>query len=597
MRPWVHRPVRSGVALLVAALVATSCGRYQEPTLTDAGDAPASTGPVGLGEALDLLTENEAIEVVPEARPPALLGLDGPPEPRVPAVLGFERQITPVTGPEPADGASDGGGADVEAGSAGTNETSGGDPDDDAPRREEGVDTTDGDGDGEGDGEGDGDPAEEAPLPAPPPAAAPLPPLYQDPSAMLVGASGRPIELFADAELDRTRRGITARTIRVGGLVTQSLVGNPYRVDVCLGARARFEQSNHHRELSRRIELADCHDDVGQTDLAAGLAATLVRDGAFAVVPMASPAFGAEELLNDERAIYVGDERLPAFCGRANRLGFGTRGAVGCPVLDARGYVSLVVPVLTAYLASRADEAPAVGLTYVVSDGADGASIAASRAFEAELLEMARPAFLALLPTAADPAPTDWREQVDAILATEPDVVLLDGPRTEGLPAALRDEGFRGELVLVGTVDPLVVADPDRRVELAPLTVVSPGLDLANRSTPGWRALAGAAAAVGVEPDEVGLDFVQGYLAADFLVRALAATPEPLSAERLANTVNDGWWYPGVDGVACGSWWPAAHLVPTPCVSIARVEVFSDRLAPVVDLVEVEPQLRFDLDG
>ncbi len=561
MCPRAGWPLRGGVALLVGAVVATSCARTEGPTLT-------AGGPPEAPEALALIADTATTEAVPTPHPPALLGLDGPTvaEPATPPPVRIPDRVH--IGPAP-----DGDGFSITAVAGAP-----GEPD-------ESVDTT------------SAVAADEVDRPPPPPAAAGSPPLYPNPSEMIVAASGRPVALFDDDELDATERGVTSRGITVAGLVSQTLVGNPYREAVCVGARARFAQANEHRDLGRRIDLIDCYDDAGQADLSEGLAGTVLRDGAFAVVPLASPAFAAERRLHRERAIYVGDDRLPGFCGRENLLGFGTRGAQGCPVLDARGYVSLVVPVLTAYLASRSDRATAIDLTYVVTDSAEGASIAASRAFEAELLEAPQPTFLAVLPTIADPSPRSWREVVDQILATTPEVVVLDGPRTEGLPAALREQGFRGELVLVGLVDPLVVADAERRVALAPMTVVSPGLDLANRSSAGWAALEGAAAAVGLAPHDVGLDFVQGYLAADFFVRAVAATPEPLTVERMADTVNRGWWYPGIEGLACGTWWPAAHLIPSPCVSVSHVEVFTPRMVPVLDLVEIEPQIRFDLGG
>jgi hypothetical protein len=298
--------------------------------------------------------------------------------------------------------------------------------------------------------------------------------------------------------------------------------------------------------------------------------------------------------LYEERVLYVGDEILPAFCGRSTSLGFGSHGARGCPVLDARGYVSIAEPVLTAYLALNA-EMEAAAITYATTESPNGEIVAASRSFEAELLEHVEPTMLAVLPTAADGDPSRWSAVVSEILETAPEVIFLDGPRVKGLPAAIRSAGFDGELVLVGAVDPLTVIDTESRLSLAPLTVITPGLDLANRASPGWQAMEGAAAAVGIRADEIGLEFVEGYLAADFLVQALGATPDPLTIERVADALNKGWWYGGIDGVACGSWWPASHFIPTPCVSISRIEVFVDQLIPELALVDVEPQLKFNL--
>lgn len=434
-------------------------------------------------------------------------------------------------------------------------------------------------------------PIAEATLPPPPPPVAPSPARYDDPSELLVTASGRP---FPPGEVESERVGVTASTIRVGGLVTRSLAGLDHRPDLCLGARARFEQANHHRELSRRIEMQDCYDDTGQFDLNAGLTRALVRDDVMAVVPMASPVFDSADVLREASVPYFGAAQLPAFCGRENAFGFGTWGAGSCPVLAARGYVAISEPVLTAYSAS-VDRAAAPRITYVVEDGPRGDAVAASRRFEAELLGVPTPRFAAVLPTLASGRPRDWAPVVDHILDGSPEVVILDGGAADGLVAAVREAGFAGELVWVGRIDPAEVRDPERRVDLAPLTVISPGVDLASRATPGWVALAGAGASVGLERDAIGLDFIEGYLAADMFVQAVAATPEPLSGAALAARIDSGWWYPGIDGLTCGSWWPASHLATAPCVSVARVDVFTDRLVPVLGLVETEPQLRFEL--
>ncbi len=214
-------------------------------------------------------------------------------------------------------------------------------------------------------------------------------------------------------------------------------------------------------------------------------------------------------------------------------------------MLDARGYVALVDPVLTAYRAAFAGENPWSNLTYVVADSPTGEAVVAPRQFEASLLDVPSPWFVGALPPAGDGPNSNWSETVAAILDTTPDTIILDAETATGLPAALRDAGFDGELVWVGAIDPLDVVDAADRLELAPMTVMTVGLDLASDTSADARALVGAAAAVGVSADEVGLDFVEGYLAADVLVQALATTPEPLSIEALANTGQCGLVVPG----------------------------------------------------
>lgn len=417
-------------------------------------------------------------------------------------------------------------------------------------------------------------------------------PAYDDPSDVFVTAGGRPLELFGT--VSGTSRGVTDTTITVHGLAAQTLVGAPHRVAACQGAAGRFAQANANGEASRRFEFGQCFDDAGDSNASAVLADAAVSVDAFAIVPLATPAFFAEARAADQRVLYVGDERLPAFCGRDTLLGFGTHGAAGCPVLDARGYVTLVEPVLSA-LVEAIELSSRDAVAYAVTNSRAGEVTGASRSFEAELLGLAAPFVLPVLPTAASGSPWSWQPVVDAIVETGAATAVIEGPIVDGLPGALRAAGFAGDLILVGRYDPLELAETARS-EVAPLTVVTPGFDLASRSSDGWDAIVAAAAAVGVDPGGIGLDFVEGYLAADFLVRAVVATPEPLTVEAVADRVNSGWWYPGVDGVACGGWWPASHFITTPCVSISRISAFSPVPLPVLGLVETAPQLRFDLD-
>lgn len=581
MRP---RSRRAGVVFGIATLLASSCAPSRnEASLTDIPGAD------DIAEAVQVLAESDGTAALPAPRVPELLGLDvdegvvG-----VPIDLAFELpalvSVGPLGAPEPPAGDDD----EFESGDSGGDDDTPGDPTDSGTDEEDDLAAT-----AETEVEG-GEPV--ALLPAPPRAVPGDGPLYRYPSELIVRASGREFPLF-DLSKVQTVRGVTDSSISIGGLATQTLVGNPHRQDVCLGARARFEQANHHGELRRALDLLRCHDDTGQADISSGLAASLVGEDAFAIVPLASPAFFGADVLHEAPILYVGDDRLPAFCGRANPLGFGIYGAQGCPVLDARGYVALVDPVLTAYRAAFAGENPWSNLTYVVADSPTGEAVAAARQFEASLLDVPSPWFVGALPPAGDGPNSNWSAIVATILDTTPDTIILDAETATGLPAALRGAGFDGELVWVGAIDPLDVVDLSDRLELAPMTVMTLGLDLASDTSAGARALVGAAAAVGVPTNEVGLDFVEGYLAADFLVQALAATPEPLSIEALANTVNAGWWYPGVDGVSCGSWWPASHFVVTPCLSVSRVEVFSDHLVPVLTLVQAEPQVQFNLGG
>lgn len=582
--------LRWGAALLVFATAATACaGGGERPTLAD------GRGASEIASAMEVLVDADAIEAVPPAAPPELLGIEL--ARRVPPpVLAFELGIDEVPASSTADA------ADAVAGAEDTSDSA--DAVEPAPDVEPDPGVADGSATDATIEPSASDPTdatdESAPIPPVDVPAVPAgpDPVYADPSATVVSASGRPFAMPQPAAPQPPAgavRGVTDESIVIGGLITESLAGFLHRDGVCAGAAARFEQANQHDDLSRRIDFRGCYDDVGDLSISEGLTNALVRDGVFAVVPVASDTWFADDVLTAAQVPYVGGDRLPAFCGRHTPFGFGTHGAVDCPVLDARGYATLTQPVLSAWEEVHDGRPPAGRDVHLVPAGPTGEVVGASRIFEADLIGRSRPTVLGILPTAADGPTSDWDEVVEAALAADPTVIFIDGDRTEGLPQAIRTAGFDGEVVLVGVVDPLAVAEAADRIDLAPLTVVSPGVDVANRSSPGWVAMAAAATTVGLTEADIGLDFVEGYLAADFVVRAVAATPEPLSGHALASVLNSGWWYPGIEGLACGSWWPASHYLEVPCLSVSRVEPFA--VTPVLGLVETEPQLRFNLGG
>ncbi|MCB1513023.1 MAG: hypothetical protein KDJ36_19175, partial [Hyphomicrobiaceae bacterium] len=84
-----------------------------------------------------------------------------------------------------------------------------------------------------------------------------------NPQRIVDDALGRAVSLFGRSkdEVAPTTRGVTADTIRVGGIVSATIVEQELFTATCDGARARFERANRTDELSRSIEIVGCHDD------------------------------------------------------------------------------------------------------------------------------------------------------------------------------------------------------------------------------------------------------------------------------------------------------------------------------------------------
>ena len=422
---------------------------------------------------------------------------------------------------------------------------------------------------------------------------------YDDPWPTILAATGRGID---PATTDRTA-GITNTTIRVGGVVAQTVSTSLHLQGACEGAAARLAGANERAELSRTIEVAECLDDASQTDVSVGMVNALARNDIAAVVPLLTPAYVDPTPLQAAGMPFFGWGGTAAFCSRTSSFGASIEGAADCPVLDTRGYTVVSTPVLTALTSSTSLSRPSYVL--VVEDSARGTQRADARTLEAELLGLPEPAIIRV-PPASQPRPSSWRLTAGAVIDASPDLVVIDTDAFTGLITALRSAGFDGEIAYVGHVDPRdldTAADalasekePDAPIaELDGVLVVSPAIDLAATSSQAWARIEADAALVEYAADDIGLAFVQGYLAADMFVQLVADTPEPLTGDALHRTLNDGWWYPGLGNVACGSWWPASHLIETPCVSLARVDLSTGSLVPLLGLRETRPQLEFRL--
>jgi len=422
------------------------------------------------------------------------------------------------------------------------------------------------------------------PYPTPVP---PSRPELVDPTAEVADVFAVDVPLLFGPEEPRPLGGPTD-PIRVAGVVTQMIGPSVVAADLCAGARARFERANRDGELARPIQYIDCFDDEGDIDMNAELLAEAIDFfDVFAIVPATSTAFFSDELLAQNRVPHIGVGNLPAYCGFENSFGFGQSGAIGCPALSATATPIVSTPILGLW--SQGTESPLVGARVAIarSDTVAGDLLAASLTLEAELTGAEVVFDSTEVPPASAAERTDWADLADQISDEDPDMVLIDGDRTAGLYTALGDAGFEGDVVGTAYVDAeRIEADTDLRVALSGSLQVIQGSDPSNKQGDAWGRLLLDMAAIDVGSDDIGLDVLNGYAAADMFVAALSDTPEPLSAEAFHDTINNGWQYPGISGLVCGGWWPVSHVVPYPCGALMTVSPFEEPLRTVVGLTD-----------
>jgi len=378
----------------------------------------------------------------------------------------------------------------------------------------------------------------------------------------------------ARTEGDGTDDGILGPDdpIVIGGLVTETIDGEPVLPGICAGAEARLARAAVNQELTRPVEWLGCTDDAGFPDrFDVGLDRLLFREP-MAIVPLISDTFFAAERLNTEAVPYIGLGSQPAYCGIENGFGFGIGGALNCPVLDVVG-VTTSGPVIQAWLAATETSGTGLRIAHVVDGSVSGIERARSRAFEiasvgAELVVVDD----TLLGAAHNDADLD--RVAAGIAATAIDLVVVEVSQAQGLYQRLRAAGYEGA-ILSTEFDPAAFASsPDMRVDLADTWHVINGISVLPQAEAGEQ-LVTDAFSIGYDPQTIGAGFVVGYASIDVLLAALAemdATGTPPSSLHLHDTINRGWRYPGIPGLVCEADWPTAHLLSVPCASVVRVD-------------------------
>lgn len=119
-------------------------------------------------------------------------------------------------------------------------------------------------------------------------------------------------------------RGVTADSVKVGGIVSMTSASGYSKKDTDLGAKARYLRANAEGGINgRKIDYLGAEDD-GQ-DPAKNLAAArklVQQDKVFAVAPMSSVTFSGADFLEQEKVPTFGWGTLPSFCGPRHIYGF-----------------------------------------------------------------------------------------------------------------------------------------------------------------------------------------------------------------------------------------------------------------------------------
>lgn len=252
-------------------------------------------------------------------------------------------------------------------------------------------------------------------------------------------------------------RGVTADTIKVGGIVSMTTASGYSKKDTDLGARARYDRANAEGGINgRKIEYLGAEDD-GQ-DPARNLAAArklVQQDKVFAVSPMSSVTFAGADFLDTQKVPTVGWGTLPSFCGPAHLYGFN-----GCLVPTPGGTLNQTWPEGLAAVLGGA-RGRSVALIAGDNDAGKFGIRTFTQGFKAAGFQVAYAK--AVVP--ATSMPSDWSAYTKEILRSGPGgrapdavVSVMQTPYNIGLFTSLKRSGYKGVISDPTDYDPGLLA-------------------------------------------------------------------------------------------------------------------------------------------
>ena len=355
----------------------------------------------------------------------------------------------------------------------------------------------------------------------------------------------------------RTTRGVTATSIKVGGMIYAPFFGG---ADV--GAKARFDRANKDGGVNgRTIEFVGVQDTNNEQANSLSIAQKYVQqDKVFALVPVASSQVGIVDLATREKVPFFGYGVDPAFCG--NEYGFGFTGCVTDPSFKTGSNASGMV--MKAFFKGDTNKSVAV-IGEDFDAGRGGIKLLAG-----SLHDVGFDVVYAKNPVPAPPTPVgDFSPFVNDVMKAAngqpPDFVyaVLTGATAIGFFGAMKGAGYKGQIV-IPSYDPRIAAIAEGAASIIQVTPYE-----AADHIPRLQEMIDDVKAE--KPDQLlTVGVAAGYWAADMFLSLLEKTGKDVTVEKFLAAA-DGFTYE-VPKVLGKSTWPKNHDVPVPCAALALVK-------------------------
>ncbi|WP_314612447.1 ABC transporter substrate-binding protein [Streptomyces stackebrandtii] len=325
-------------------------------------------------------------------------------------------------------------------------------------------------------------------------------------------------------------RGVTADTIKVGGIVSMTTASGYSKKDTDLGAKARYDRANAEGGVNgRRIDYLGAEDD-GQ-DPARNLAAArklVQQDKVFAVSPMSSVTFAGADFLDGQKVPTVGWGTLPSFCGPKHLYGFN-----GCLVPTPGGTLNQTWPEGLATVLGGA-RGKSVALIAGDNDAGKFGIRTFTQGFKAAGFQLA----YAKAAVPATSLPSDWSAYTKEILRSGPGgrapdavVSVMQTPYNIGLFTALKRSGYKGVISDPTDYDPGLLAKDATRQALDGVHVLLQFQPFESESPAMARFKADIKKAAGGKDVPLNMHMMTGYMSADLFLSIAAKAGKDLTVE------------------------------------------------------------------
>ncbi|MFK0044484.1 ABC transporter substrate-binding protein [Streptomyces sp. NPDC090741] len=324
-------------------------------------------------------------------------------------------------------------------------------------------------------------------------------------------------------------RGVTADSIKVGGIVSMTSAGGYSKKDTDLGAKARYLRANAEGGINgRKIDYLGAEDDGQDPGKNMAAARKLVQqDKVFAVAPMSSVTFSGADFLEQEKVPTFGWGTLPSFCGPKYIYGFN-----GCLVPSPGGTLNQTWPEGIGRLVGGAQ-----GKSVAVIANDSDAGKFGIRTFQQGFAAAGFKVAYAKASVPATAVPSDWSAYVKEILQSNdgkaPDAVVsvMQTPNNIGLFTALKRSGFQGLLSDPTDYDPGLLAKDATKQALDGVHVLLQFQPFESADPKTAQFKADIKAASGGQEVPLSMHMLTGYMSADLFVSIAQKAGKELTVE------------------------------------------------------------------